>query len=126
MYYDLLARIKNGFLARKDTVYAPYSNFDFAVASVLEKVGFVERIAKKVMGKRTMLEVKLKYAEGRPAMSDFKIESKPSRRLYRGHKELKPVKQNYGIAVLSTPAGVLAGKDARKKKVGGEYLFEIW
>lgn len=126
MYYDLLARIKNGLLARKESVFMPHSNFDFAVAKVLESAGYVKSVEKKVFGKKTNIEVKLKYEDGKPAMTDFKIMSKPSRRLYEGRDELRPVKQNYGIAVLSTSAGVMSNKEARKKNVGGEYLFEVW
>lgn len=127
MYYDLLARIKNGFHARKESILAPYSNFDFAVAKAIEDGGYVQGVAKRVMGKRTLLEVKMKYdADGAPLFTDFKLLSKPSRHMYKGKKELRPVKQNYGIAVLSTSSGVMSNKEARKKNVGGEYLFEIW
>lgn len=126
MYYDILARIKNGFQAKKESVFAPYSNFDFAVAKVLEANGFLKSVEKKPFGKKNNIEMRLKYAGGNPAMTDFKLLSKPSRRMYEGYQELRPVKQGYGISVLSTSAGVMSNKEARKKKVGGEYLFEIW
>lgn len=126
MYYDLLARIKNGLQARKDTIYAPHANFDFAVLKVLEQTGFVKSVEKKSSGKKNTIEVKLKYLSGAPAMSDFKVVSKPSRRIYKTYQELRPVKQGYGVSVLSTSAGVMTNKEARRKKVGGEYLFEIW
>ncbi len=127
MYYDLLARIKNGYHARKELILAPYSNFDFAVAKVLDDSGYVQGAVKRVMGKRTMLEVKMKYdVDGAPSFTDFKLLSKPSRHMYKGKADLRPVKQNYGMAVLSTSSGVMSNKEARKKNVGGEYLFEIW
>jgi small subunit ribosomal protein S8 len=127
MYYDLLARIKNAIRARKDALTMPFSKFDYAVAKVLEDNGYLAGVEKKVLGKRTMLEVKLKFdAEGHAAITDFKIASKPSRHLYNGYKELRPVRQNYGMSVMSTSLGIMSNKEARKKKVGGEYLFEIW
>ena len=63
---------------------------------------------------------------GDPAITDFKVMSKPSRRLHIGYRDLKAVKQNYGLSILSTPAGVMSNREARKQKVGGEYLFEVW
>ncbi len=64
--------------------------------------------------------------ERRPVVSGFKRISKPSRRLYYSLHDIKPVKRGYGLLVLSTPAGIVSGKDARQKHVGGEALFEIW
>lgn len=126
MYYDLLTRIKNAQKAEHESVQAPFSKFDFAVAKVLEDSGYISNAEKKTVGKRILIEVKLKYSKGVPALTDFRIMSKPSRRSYSGYTELRPVKQGYGISILSTPEGVMSNRDARKKKVGGEYLFEIW
>lgn len=126
MYYDLLTRIKNGQQARHNSVQAPFSKFDFAVAKTLQEAGFVEDVQKKAAGKRNVIEIRLKYKKNQPGMTDFRIVSKPSRRLYSGYGELKPVKQNFGVSVLTTPSGIMTNKEARKQKVGGEYLFEIW
>lgn len=126
MYYDLLTRIKNGQHARHESVQVPFSKFDFAVAKTLVDAGYATSAEKRTIGKRTVIEVVLKYKNDMPAMSDFRIVSKPSRRLYAGYGELKPVKQNSGVSVLSTPEGIMTNKEARKQKVGGEYLFEIW
>ena len=126
MYYSILAKIKNAERARKETFQTPFSNFDNAVAKVLEEKGFIAGAEKRTVGKKFFLEITLKYKKGEPAMTDFKIMSKPSRRFYKGYRELKPVRQNYGIAVISTPSGVMSNKEAGKKKLGGEYLFEVW
>lgn len=126
MYYDLLAKIKNGQRAKKEIILTPFSKGDFAVAEVLAARKYIKSAEKRVIGKRQYLEVKLSHKDGRPGMTDFKIMSKPSRRLYIGYRELKPIKQNYGMSVLSTPNGIFSNRDARKHKVGGEYLFEIW
>jgi small subunit ribosomal protein S8 len=126
MYYDLLTKIKNAQRAKHESVQVPFSKFDFAVAKILEEGGYVGEAAKRTAGKRQVIDVKLKYRPTGPAITDFKLVSKPSRRFYAGYRELKPVKQNYGMAVLSTPAGIMSNRKARKEKQGGEYLFEIW
>jgi small subunit ribosomal protein S8 len=126
MYYNLLSQIKNNASAKKEAIYMPFSNFDFEVAKILEGAGFVEGVQKKTVGKKSTLEMKVKFIDGKPNFSDFKIVSKPSRRIYKSYRECRPVRQNYGIGVLSTSAGITTNKEARKKKVGGEYLFEIW
>ena len=74
-----------------------------------------------------MIEIKLKYdANGAGALHGVKFVSKPSLRRYIGYRDVKLVKQGYGIAVLSTPQGILASKEARSQKLGGELLFEVW
>lgn len=127
MVNDLLTRIKNAGFAGHEYVQAPFSNFDFAIAKVLEENGFIARVEKRTLEKKkNILKITLKYHGKKPAISDFKIISKPSRRLYAGYRDLKTVKRGYGIAVLSTPEGILTDKQAKKKKVGGEELFHIW
>jgi small subunit ribosomal protein S8 len=126
MYYDILARMKNAVERKKESILVPFAKFDFAVLEALKDAKYVDDVQKKSIGKRQMIEVHLKYASGVSVFSDFKLVSKPSRRQYAGAQELRPVKQGFGVAILSTPAGVMTGKDARKKNVGGEYLFQIW
>lgn len=126
MYYDLLIRIKNAQKAKKESLTAPFSNMDFAIAKILADSGYVKSASKKENGKKSSIEIKLAYPNNRGAITDFKILSKPSRRLYSGYKELKPVKQNEGLAILTTPQGLMTNRDARKNKVGGEYLFQVW
>ncbi len=104
----------------------PFSGFDFAVLKLLMDAGYIEDVQKRNIGKKSILEVKLRYHGKQSALSDFRIMSKPSRRLYRGYRELHLVKQGHGIAVLSTPHGVMTNVGARKQNVGGEYLFEVW
>ena len=126
MYYDLLTRIKNAARAGKDTVLAPFSKFDYAIAKVLVDTKYLKSAEKRVIGKKNFLEVVLSYEGKTPALTDFKLISKPSRHLYSGYRELRSVRQQYGLSVLSTPKGVMTNRTARKEKVGGEYLFEIW
>ncbi len=113
-------------MAKKESLQTRFSKFDFAVAKILAEAGYVKDVQKRNIGKKSFLELKLKYAGRDPAMTDFRIMSKPSRHLYMHHQDLRSVKQGYGIAVLSTSSGIMSGNEARKKKVGGEYLFEVW
>lgn len=126
MYYDLLAKIKNAGRARKEHILTSYSNFDLAFAKVLVASGYLKSAHKKENGKKQFLEVKVATRGKEPVMTDFKLVSKPGRRIYKSYQELQPVKQNFGISVLSTSKGVMNNKEARKQKVGGEYLCEIW
>lgn len=127
MLNNLLTSIKNAQKAKKESVKLPYSNFDFAVAEILAKKGFIENASKKGRMPKRIIDVKIKYDEaGQGAITGVKVLSKPSRRLYSGYSELRPVKQGTGISVVSTSKGVMTASEARKQKVGGQLLFEIW
>ena len=126
MYYDAIIKVKNAQMARKETVLVPYSRLNQAVLKTLADRRFVKDVQKKAVGRRQMLEVRLKYEEGKPRIEGVKIVSKPGRRVYRPYGELRPVRQGFGIAVLSTSKGVMSNGEAYKQKIGGEYLFEVW
>ena len=126
MYYNLLTKIKNAQAVKKDSVKMPYSNMDFAIAEILVKNKFLEEASKKGRMPKRIIEVKLKYQDGAGAIQGVNLLSKPSRKLYIGYKDIRPVRQGYGLLVLSTPNGIIDGKNARKQKVGGQLLFEIW
>lgn len=126
MYTDLLTKIHNAQRAKKVSVKVPYSTMDMAIAEILAARGFVLSAAKKGRAPKRIIEVELKYDGDKGAISAVKFLSVPSRRLYAGYKELRPVRQGFGIAILSTPQGVMTAQDARKQKVGGQLLFEIW
>ncbi|RJP44600.1 30S ribosomal protein S8 [Candidatus Parcubacteria bacterium] len=126
MHYDLLAKIKNAQSARKESLVTRFSKSDFEVAKILAEAGYVKDVQKRVSGHKSFIEIKLSYRGKQPGLLGFRIISKPSRRLYEGYRNLRPVKQGYGLAVLSTPKGILSNKEARKAKVGGEYLAEVW
>lgn len=124
MYYDILAQIKNAVRAQKERLTVPFSKMDFAVLKALEGAGYVKSAEKEAAGRRNVIVVKLGKQKNAP--SDFKIVSKPSRHFYIDYRTIHPVKQGHGIAVISTSKGIMTDKQARKNKVGGEYLFEIW
>ena len=124
---DLVIRLKNAGNVGKASVSVPFSNFKMAIVEKLKDAGFVETIEKKGRKAQKTLDVVLKYGEGRKcAISGVKRISKPGRRIYRGVHEIVPIRYGHGALVLSTPKGVMTDKEARKAKVGGEALFEIW
>ena len=122
---DFLVRLQNASMARKDRVSVPFSHMKRSIADILVREGYVSEIDGKAKEGNT-LTVTLSYKNGKPAISGVKRISKPSRRLYMGVRDLRPVKRGYGLMLLSTPAGILTGKEAKEKRVGGEALFEIW
>lgn len=126
MHYDLLSKIKNAQAAKMESFQMPYSNLDNSVAQVLVKFKYLKEVSKKTVGKKSFLEVRIAYRGKKPAMSDFKIMSKPGRHIYTSYKDLDLVRQGYGIGIVSTPSGIMSTKDARKEKVGGEYLCQVW
>jgi small subunit ribosomal protein S8 len=126
MYYDFLVRIKNASRAGKETVLAPFSTMDLSIAKLLVETGYLKSADKRVIGRKNFIEVEIAYRDKKPVLTDFQFVSKPSRHMYSGYRELKTVRQRYGISVLSTPKGIMTGASARKEKVGGEHLFKIW
>jgi len=119
---DMLVRLQNASRVGKRDVSVPYSRLKHSVAQVLRAEGYVGDVAKK----DNAISLALRYEGGRPAINGIKRISKPSRRMYLGVRDVRPVKRGHGLLVLSTPAGILSGKDAKAKRVGGEALFEIW
>lgn len=126
MYHDLLAKTKNAVRAKKESFMTAYSGFDFDIGKVLADKGYLGDIQKKIVGGKSFLEVKMAYKKGKPTLNDFRIISRPSRHIYAGYRDARRVKQGHGIGVFSTSAGIMTDGELRKKKVGGEYLFEIW
>ena len=124
---DFIIRIKNAGAIKKASVSVPYSAFKMAIAEKLKDAGFVGPVEKKGKKVRKTLDVMLKYdAKGAHVISGVKRISKPGRRMYKSVLEIHPIRYGKGALVLSTPKGVLTDKEARKEKVGGEALFEIW
>jgi len=122
---DTIIQIKNGYMAQKEEIELPHSRFKEDVLKKLIKLGFIENC--KTQGKiKKKIIIKLKYDNGIPAFNDVKIFSKPGRRWYVSYKELKPVMGRLGCSILSTSKGILTGDEAKKEKIGGELLFNIW
>lgn len=125
---DFITRIKNAGNAGRESVSIPFSKMKFAIAEILSAKGFVGPVAKKNKGDTPrFIIVNLLYSEsGKPAISDVKRISKPSRRLYEKAKNIKQYRRGFGMTVLSTPKGIMADADAKSNNLGGEILFTIW
>ncbi|HDY73157.1 MAG TPA: 30S ribosomal protein S8 [Candidatus Jorgensenbacteria bacterium] len=123
MYIDLLIRIKNAQAAGQKNTTAPYSRMDRNIADLLVENGFIEKV--EVKGRIPQKILKLYFNTEHP-IRGMKILSKPSRSQYSGYEKMRAVKRGYGMLVISTPKGLLSGTQARRAKVGGQLLFEIW
>ncbi len=123
---DALIRIKNGYLARKTQTNLGYSKLVMAICQVLLKEGYIESFKQEKDGAREVILVDLKYDGRRPAMSEVKRISKPGFRVYSGKKTLPWVLNGLGIALISTPRGLMTDKQARKEGLGGEVMAHIW
>ena len=118
--------MKNGGNAGKKSVFLPYSKMKNAIAECLKKEGYVAGVLKKVRDDQPVLEVALVYVEKKPKITEVERISKQSRRVYFRMKDIHLVRNGSGLLVLSTPKGILSGKEARKEQVGGEALFKVW
>ena len=123
---DMLNRIRNAQAVLKEQVDMPFSNLKYEIARVLEEKGFIEKAEKK--GKRTKMtiEITLRYNDKIPVISGLKMVSRPGQRIYKSFREVKPVRSGYGIAIISTPKGLMTDKEVKKQRLGGEVICEIW
>ena len=124
---DLLTRIRNGQRARKNAVSSPASKLRSGVLDVLQREGFIRGYSQHELRPGiSEVEIELKYYEGDPVIREIKRVSKPGRRVYSGIKDLARVYNGLGIAILSTPRGVLSDAEAREQNVGGEVLCQVF
>ena len=124
---DLLARIRNAQMRKRNVVMSPASKLRSWVLDVLESEGFIRgyRAVQDLEGKRN-LEIDLKYFDGQPVIKELKRISTPGRRVYTGVKNIPRVRQGLGIAIISTPKGVMSDNKARATNVGGEVLCTVF
>jgi small subunit ribosomal protein S8 len=124
---DMLARIRNALVARHDYTDVPASKLKMAVADVLKKEGYIRDYESIAEGPQSKVRVHLAYGGKRePMITGLDRVSKPGLRVYAGSGEIPRVYGGLGIAILSTPQGVMTGKEARKRGVGGEVLAFVW
>lgn len=123
---DILNRIKNAQAVKRPYLDVPYSNLKNRVAEVLSDHGFIGTVEKKYSKTRKVIRIELKYKDGQGMITDIKRISKPGKRVYVPVKEIKLSSKGGGMIVISTPKGVMRARDARKKRVGGELIAEIW
>lgn len=123
---DMFVRIHNATLRQKAEVAVPFSRLKQDIAELLKRSALIEDFTKKGKKVKKSLIVKLSYENGQPMISGWKRISKPGVRIYASYKDIKPVQSGFGMAIISTSAGVRSDREARRQKVGGEVLVEIW
>ena len=123
---DMIARIKNAQARNHKKVELPLSNFKTKIANILKNEGFIKDF--KIIGedKKPILSLELKYHSGNPVISNFERVSKPGRRIFSSADSLPKINNGLGIAIVSTPKGVMTDMDARKQKVGGEIICKVF
>ena len=127
---DMLTRIRNAMVIRKPDVVLPYSKLKHGIADILQKTGYVKSVEKieKHSNAKPFAELRiiLKYNGKESVITNLKRISKPGRRVYVSKDDLPTVLNNLGIAIISTPQGLMTNKEAQHKQVGGEVLCEIY
>ena len=119
---DMLTRIRNAQMAQKSSVVMPSSKIKIAIAGVLQSEGYIDGFSVRTDGGKAELELVLKYYSGRPVIERIERVSRPGLRVYRGMDDLPRVMNGLGVAIVSTPRGVMTDRKARAEKVGGEVL----
>jgi len=124
---DYLTRIRNGIMAGHDAIVVPASNMKARLSGILKQEGYIHSCKSVEHEGRKYLVLGLKYLKDREnVIHGLKRISTPGLRVYVGVKEIPEVNGGLGIAILSTPKGLLTGKDARKQNVGGEIIAHVW
>ncbi len=124
---DMLTRIRNAQAARQAKVILPYSKLKYQLALILRQEHYLAGADKSSAAGQPALELRLRYlADGQAAIQAVRRISKPGRRVYAQRNELPYVQNNFGIAVISTSQGLMTNKEARKRKLGGEVICEIF
>jgi small subunit ribosomal protein S8 len=122
---DMLTRIRNAQMVEKVSVAMPSSKVKVAIAQVLKDEGYIDGFAVKAEGAKSELNIALKYYAGRPVIERLERVSKPGLRVYRGRNEIPQVMNGLGVAIVSTPKGVMTDRKARANGVGGEVICYV-
>lgn len=123
---DMLTRVRNSLAVKKPEVVLPFSKIKYEIAKILKQAGYLESV-EKVEDRFAKLKLTLAYKEGQvPAISHIKRISKPGLRVYVSRDKIPYVLNDLGIAILSTSRGLMTNKQARRGKVGGELICEVW
>ena len=123
---DMIARIKNAQVRNHKKVDLPSSNFKMKIADILKNEGFIKVFKINKENNKPLLSLELKYHSGNPVISTFERVSKPGRRIFSSADSLPKINNGLGIAIVSTPKGVMTDIDARKQKVGGEIICKVF
>ena len=123
---DMIARIKNAQDRSHKKVELPSSNFKTKIADILKNEGFIKDFKVNTEKNKSTLSLELKYHSGNPVINAFERVSKPGRRIFSSAEGLPKINNGLGIAIISTPKGVMTDIDARKQKVGGEIICKVF
>jgi len=123
---DMLNRIRNAQAVLKPTVDVPISKIKLEICQILAREGLIKGFEKKGRKNKKIIQIALQYDGKIPAISGMKRISKPGQKIYLPYKKIKKVKGGYGLSIISTSKGLMTDKEARKKKLGGEVICEIW
>ena len=123
---DMISRIKNAHMRNHKKVKLPSSKFKMKIVEVLKAEGFIVDYKVLEEEKKSNLEISLKYHSGNPVISSIQRISKPGRRIFSSAESLPKINNGLGIAIVSTPKGVMSDIDARKQKVGGEIICKVF
>ena len=123
---DMIARIKNASLRNYKKVQIPSSKFKMKIADVLKNEGYIINYNILNENNKSQLEILLKYNSGNPVINSIQRVSKPGRRIFSSAESLPKVSNGLGIAIISTPKGVMTDQDARKNQVGGEIICKVF
>lgn len=123
---DMLNQIRNGQAVEKQEILVLFSNLKNEIALALCKAGFVKEVKKVAKGKSKTLKISLQYNQGVPAIEGIRRISKPGQRIYIKSMNIKKVRGGSGIAIISTPRGLMTDSEAKKARLGGEVICEVW
>ena len=123
---DMIARVKNAQNRNHKKVELPSSNFKAKIADILKNEGFIKDFQVNSENNKSVLSLELKYHSGNPVISTFERISKPGRRIFSSADGLPKINNGLGIAIISTPKGVMTDIDARKQRVGGEIICKVF
>ena len=123
---DMIARVKNAQARNHKKVELPSSNFKSKIADILKNEGFIKDFKINKENNKSLLSLESKYHSGNPVISTFERVSKPGRRIFSSADSLPKINNGLGIAIVSTPKGVMTDIDARKQKVGGEIICKVF
>ena len=123
---DAFTIIRNALQARMEETYLPYSQSILKICDILKKEGYLENFKEVDLENFKKIKVYLKYEGKKSAITQIKKISTPGRRMYTKNKHILPVLQGYGVAIISTSAGILTDKEAKEKGIGGELLGMVW
>ncbi|MEK9874507.1 MAG: 30S ribosomal protein S8 [Pelagibacteraceae bacterium] len=123
---DMIARVKNAQARNHKKVELPSSKFKVKIAEILKSEGFIKEFKVNTADNKSILSLDLKYHSGNPVISSFERVSKPGRRIFSSAESLPKINNGLGIAIVSTPKGVMTDIDARKQKIGGEIICKVF